>query len=128
MPTYMTIDDVRGDEQIDSRDLIELRDAMRDMLAAEDDALDADERKDMQEAIEAIDALEMEGFKDWSYGVSLIREDTFEDYARELADDIGAIRNDAQWPATCIDWEKAADDLAIDYASVRFLGYDYYVR
>jgi antirestriction protein len=125
---YMTIDDVRGDERIDSRDLIELRDAIRDMLSAEDDALEAEEREEMAAAIIAIDELEAEVGGKWNYGAGLIREDTFEDYARELAEDIGAVTGDESWPATCIDWERAARELAMDYGLVTFLGTDYYVR
>jgi antirestriction protein len=125
---YMTIDDVRGDERIDSRDLIELRDAIRDMLSAEDDALEAEEREEMAAAIIAIDELEAEVGGEWDYGAGLIREDTFEDYARELAEDIGAVTGDESWPATCIDWERAARELAMDYGLVTFLGTDYYVR
>jgi antirestriction protein len=128
MPSYTTINDVRGDARIDSRDLIELREAMQSTLDAEDDALDPDERAEMREAIAAIDELEATGLEDWPYGASFIREDTFEYYAQELAEDIGAIPEDASWPATCIDWEQAARELAMDYTSVDFLGYSYYIR
>lgn len=128
MTTYMTIEDVRGDERIDSRDLIELREAMALMLDAEDDALDADERTELGAAIAAIDELADAGVEDWIYGASMIRADTFEDYARELAEDIGAINSDASWPNTCIDWKRAAWELSMDYTSVSFLGHDYYVR
>ena len=58
----------------------------------------------------------------------MIREDAFEDYARELAEDIGAVPSDVGWPVYCIDWERAARDLAMDYMSVRFMGDDYYIR
>ena len=63
-----------------------------------------------------------------NYDPTMIREDAFEDYARELAEDIGAIPSDAGWPACCIDWEQAARELAMDYTSVRFMGDDYYIR
>lgn len=61
------------------------------------------------------------------YEPTMIREDYFTEYARELAEDIGAIDSDAGWPAYCIDWERAARDLAADYMSVRFLGRDYLI-
>ncbi len=38
-----------------------------------------------------------------------------EDFARETADSIGAINNDAVWPNNCIDWEQAARELMHDY-------------
>lgn len=115
---------LRGEERIDSRDLIETRDALkRDIKSG---ALDSDELEDATALIEAIDALEAEWFG--QYGASFIREDTFEDYARELAEDIGAVTGDEHWPHTCINWERAADELAMDYSGTRFLGYEYYVR
>jgi hypothetical protein len=64
---------------------------------------------------------------DW-YPVGLIRDSYFEDYAREFADDIGAINSDASWPNTCIDWEKAASELQMDYSSVEFDGVTYWYR
>lgn len=64
---------------------------------------------------------------DW-YPVTLIRDSYFEDYAQELASDIGAIKDDASWPYTCIDWEKAARELRVDYTSVEFDGVTYWYR
>jgi hypothetical protein len=53
---------------------------------------------------------------DW-YPVTLIRDTYFEDYARELADDIGVVQSDAKWPNNHIDWEAAATELQQDYQS-----------
>lgn len=65
---------------------------------------------------------------DWRYGATLIADDYFEDYAYELANDIGAIPDDMSWPANCIDWTKAADALKMDYTSVDFDGTTYWIR
>lgn len=65
---------------------------------------------------------------DWQHGATLIRDSYFEDYARELADDIGAVPTERTWPMTCIDWEQAARELQMDYTSVDFDGVDYWVR
>ena len=46
---------------------------------------------------------------DWEHGATLIEDSHFEDYARELASDIGALSDSNAWPATCIDWEKAGE-------------------
>jgi len=74
-------------------------------------------------------ASQAEGYAaDWRYGETLIRDSYFEEYARELADDIGAIPRDAGWPTTCIDWEQAARELQMDYTSVNFDGVTYWVR
>lgn len=72
---------------------------------------------------------EAEGYaSDWRDGATLIRDSYFEDYARELAEDIGAIGKDLPWPACHIDWEAAADALKIDYTEVDFDGVSYWVR
>lgn len=38
-----------------------------------------------------------------------------EDFAEQLAEDLGEIDKDAHWPNNCIDWKKAARELMYDY-------------
>lgn len=64
---------------------------------------------------------------DW-YPVTLIRDSYFVDYAQQLAEDIGAVDPQAGWPTYCIDWERAARDLRMDYTSVEFDGVTYWTR
>lgn len=64
----------------------------------------------------------------WEHGIVFVPELAFADYARELAEDIGAIDRDANWPLDCIDWELAARELAHDYMMLTFDGVDYYYR
>lgn len=64
---------------------------------------------------------------DWEHGETLIRDTYFEEYAQELADDIGGAKPDV-WPYTHIDWEAAARDLQQDYTTVSFDGVDYWIR
>ena len=59
---------------------------------------------------------------------TMIPADDFTEYAQELAEDIGAIDREAKWPVYCIDWERAARELKIAYASVRVNGTTYYFR
>ena len=107
------------------------------------DYLNTDDlRKRLEELEELADAeisddddLEREGLRameggiaDWLYGETLIPEDAFTDYARDLASDIGAIADDAHWPATCIDWDRAADQLRTDYTEFEYRGETYLVR
>lgn len=66
--------------------------------------------------------------EDWRGGSVLILESHFEDYAREYADDIGAIDGEARWPNNFIDWAKAADALKIDYTEVNYGGETYLAR
>lgn len=112
-----------NDEIIDSRDVIF-------WIARLEETEVIDREPEDQEALDALYALqeEAEGSPDWQYGETLIRDDYFEDYARELAEDIGAVNPDAAWPLSFIDWEAAADALRSDYFSVTFEGETYWIR
>lgn len=59
---------------------------------------------------------------------TLIRDSYFETYARQLAEDIGAIKGDEGWPLNCIDWEQATNELKMDYTTVEFDGETYHYR
>ena len=71
---------------------------------------------------------EAEGYSDWHHGAGFIADHYFETYARDLAEDIGAIGKDLQWPACHIDWEAAADALKMDYSCITLDGVDFWVR
>jgi antirestriction protein len=62
------------------------------------------------------------------YEPTLILAADFEQYAEELANDLGEIPDDAGWPMRHIDWEAAADELRHDYTSVSYAGDDYLIR
>lgn len=119
---------------IDSRDVIDRIEQLQSYgvapydpaTAPENDGGDEDERE-----LAALLALqeEAEGYsEDWQHGATLIRDSYFKEYAQELADDIGAINADASWPNDCIDWDKAARELQMDYTAVDFDGVTYWIR
>ena len=117
-----------SDDVIDSRDIIARIDTLRNEITAHSD-IDvslADEIKELK--ILELLADGAGGSPDWDHGETLISDSYFEDYARELAKDIGAINDNDSWPYTCIDWEKAASELQMDYFSVNFDGVDYWIR
>jgi hypothetical protein len=126
--------EVTADERLDSRDLIERLEELEALERSLDPEQDEEATgegsfdEDEQEELKALRELANAGIEDWPYGAQFIREDKFEDYARELAEDIGAIDDDARWPATCIDWKQAAEELASDFTTVEFMGSTYYVR
>jgi hypothetical protein len=62
------------------------------------------------------------------YGETFIADSHFEDYAQELAEDIGAVKRNAEWPYTCIDWKQAAEELKADYTSYEINGSTYWAR
>lgn len=109
-----------SDDIIDSRDVIE---RIRYLQGTKDEG----ERAELT-ALEALQD-EADGYApDWKYGCALIRNSYFEDYARSMAEDIGAIKKDMVWPCNHIDWEAAAEELKQDYTSVDFDGVEYWVQ
>jgi hypothetical protein len=118
---------------LDLRDLAEELDDLKSRRDPEnldegEEPLDDDE----QLRLEILIDLELQlGMDLGEYGdnePTLIRSDSFVEYAEELAEDIGAIDRDAGWPLQYIDWEAAADALRQDYTEVDFDGDTYYVR
>jgi hypothetical protein len=59
---------------------------------------------------------------------TLIHDDHFADYAKELAEDLDMIPSEARWPFTCIDWDAAAEELQADYSSATLDRETYWVR
>jgi hypothetical protein len=135
-----------SEDIIDSRDIIERIEELREKMSgacivpegsdwatAGDCSAHAhmDGWDELDEELKQLLALqeEAEGYSgDWKYGATLIRDSYFEEYAKQLADDIGAIDSNASWPLYCIDWERAAADLQQDYTSVDYDGVTYWVR
>jgi len=125
---------------IDSRDVVARIEYLRDYLSDLDDPTpetydpEGDPKGDRSGAVEelaTLEALEREAASaagDWEFGETLIRDDHFEDFARDYAEEIGAINRDAMWPNNCIDWERAARELQQDYTSVQFGGVTYWIR
>ena len=116
-----------------SMDVIDSRDVIARIEELENDR--DDENVGLLEIevaeLEALTALADEASDyapDWQYGATLIRDSYFEDYAQELAEDIGAIGSNATWPNNCIDWERATRELQMDYTEVDFDGVTYWIR
>ena len=66
---------------------------------------------------------------DWSYGATLIHEDYFVEYCREMLDDIGDLPKALPWYIeNNIDWKGVAEDLKVDYIEVDFAGENYLIR
>lgn len=143
----MTTIPTNNDDVIDSRSVIEaieeLEQDARDAAlndAQEWDNLPVEARSaylreslsvDELESLIALQRLadEASGYsEDWEYGAALVRASYFVEYAQELAEDIGALPEGHNWPAYCIDWERAARELQMDYSMVDFGGVDYWVR
>jgi DNA repair exonuclease SbcCD ATPase subunit len=106
-----------------SEEDIEKIEAVKERLSDAESEFGDDEAKELEE----LDAL-ADQISEWNSGETLIPCSDFIEYAQQFAEDIGAINRNMQWPCTCIDWEEAADELAMDYTEVTYRGTDYYVR
>lgn len=120
------------DDVIDSRDVIErieeLKDE-RDTAALAEELTAWDEENGEELAVLLALEEEAEGYAaDWKYGEALIRDSHFREYAQQLAEDNGEVRDDATWPHNCIDWDEAARQLQQDYTEVDFGGVAYWVK
>jgi hypothetical protein len=103
-----------NDDLIDSRDVI--------------DAWDKDSTDpEILSLGELIDECE-DCVEDWKYGVTLIRDTYFRNYAMDLADELGLMPDGYVWPISCIDWDQAERELQMDYTCVSFGGVTYWVR
>ncbi len=116
-------------------------DNMQDILDVEDitdrieeieETTDDDEKTELKELTDLLEEMRGNGGDhqwrgEW-YPGTLIRDSHFQDYAQELAEDVGAIPKGTQWPCTCIDWEWAARELQHDYTAVEYDGITYWYR
>lgn len=132
--TTETKEITNSDDVIDVRDVIARFEELEAQVvpAFEGDDEGEPEREELLTLTALLEDLKGNGGdEEWRgawYPVTLIRESHFQDYAQELAEDIGAINSDAGWPNQHIDWEAAADALLIDYTSTEFEGVTYYYR
>lgn len=135
---YDTLEDFAAGDGFDSRDamdrvaylerwIADVDDPSSDILSEDDAAQDTANRDELAQWRELI--ADTEAYSDrWSDGVYFVAEHAFEDHARQLAEDIGAIDPDAGWPIGYIDWERAADALKNDYTTVEILGRTFWYR
>lgn len=133
-------------EELKAEGIFDVRDAierLEELEAARDDVqanqgasqftFDDDDKAELATLASVLDELKGNGGDhDWRgdwYPVTIIPEAEFEDYARDMAEDIcGEQMRAATWPLSCIDWEQAARELKIDYTSADLDGISYLFR
>lgn len=111
------------DDIIDSGDV---RNRIEELTDAE--SLDDGETEELAALRDLWIELECVSTEAVQYGDVLVRDSYFVDFAQQLAEDTGAVNDNAQWPYTCIDWGEAARELQYDYSSVDFDGETYWVH
>jgi CHAD domain-containing protein len=108
-------------------DFIDSRDVLSRISELEERAdLDSEEQVEL-DALHKL-AEKGEGVEDWEDGATLIRDDVFTDYAKDLAEDLGGVPTTHTWPHYCTDWGWAARELKHDYTCIDFDGVTYWVR
>src|SRR5690349_5707605 len=118
--TYQTNTDP-GDEYIDLRDLADKLNELREELECGDAETDPELRlsedtrdalrEEMDLIIEAESQLFTPSLDEYARNEpTAILSSDFEDYARQLADDLGMVDDESPL-AFCVDWEKWADHL-----------------
>lgn len=113
-----------GESVIDSREVIALIEELRDIPVT---------RRTDDEHDELINLVRLahdgeRASDEWTHGVALVRDSYFVDYARQYAEEIGALSGSESWPHNCIDWEYAASELQSNYTSIDFDGVIYWMR
>ena len=150
MSALMRLNTYKNDNMktLDTRDLndrkIELegyRDALDTARALLAEAETEQEKEQAQESVELaeidfgeaeaeelaeLEELESE-ISEWRHGETLILDSDFVEYVEDMLKDCGDLPKDIPW-YIAIDWQKTADNIAMDYSIVTYQGQDYYVR
>lgn len=120
------------DDTIDTRDIIERIEELETEIEEYEEEKSEEELEedytyiDTKEELETLKELMDDIGSNGSDGITLINEDYFEEYAEEFACDIGAIDRGTIWPANCINWAEAADELQQEYTTVYYDGQPFY--
>ena len=112
------IDDLLDDEEdgnIEEVDRLEKnREVLKDSISYE--LKELEELREIREEVPG-----------WYGGNTLIIDDEWVAYVEEMLKDIGYITRDFPWWIE-IDWEKTAENVAVDYSTVEYKGHTYYYR
>ena len=111
---------MRGNQPInDGREFISPDDvSQRIEYLEEDEELDQEDKDELEELKQLQVDMGDEG---------IILEGHFKTYAQDMAEDIHG-NSIYEWPSSCIDWDQAVTELLIDFSSIEYDGYSYYVR
>jgi len=115
-----TIDD--EDNEYDKKELIESYESAKISLELweQDNLAELKVLRDFAEEGESLS-------RDWRHGETLIREDYWVDYVKQMLEDCGDLPRDLP-DYIEIDWDKTANNIAMDYSTLEFDGVTYYIR
>lgn len=112
------------DDIIDSRDAVLALDALKDEWASDPAGFDSEEALEaLEEFVDELNATF--GEQEVEFGITLVRDTHWDQYAEEYADEVMEIPNEM---ASYFDYDKFAEDLQQDYTEVQFDSIPYYGR
>lgn len=85
----------------------------------------ATEQTDIESLSQFID--ELNGYGDFDHGETIIHENEFTEYCKQLCIDCGDVSKDLPHYIS-IDWDDTAENLKVDYMSAEWEGHTYYMR
>jgi len=111
----------------DSRDVI----ARIEELQEDTKLINSEEEEELFDLLNLQD--ECQHSPDWNYGETIIREDYFTEYIKELIDDCYSIppeltSGDWPWRHFQLDYEAAAEEAKLDYIECGVADYNYFIR
>ena len=117
-------------DMLEVEDITNRVDELRELLEEANESDYTEERQELHFLEQTLG--EMQGYggnHQWEghwYPDYLIADRHFKTYAKELAYDIsGKELREASWPMNCIDWEKATEQLQMDYTSITIDGHEF---
>lgn len=115
--------DIRnGQNTIDVEDLRKELEALRSSELDENDEEDSERLEELEGLEDFVNEIGQCG------GNMLIHDSHMTEYAQQLAEDIGAISDSGEWPATRIDWDAAVTDMQQDYHACNWGSETYWIR
>jgi len=113
------------DEIIDSRDIMKRIDELEE----------EDRGQEEQDELDTLISLrdQAQGYGDWYYGETLIHDDYFVEYTKELIKDCWELPKEFEsgkwpWRHMQMNYEDAAEEAKIDYMELDFDGATYWMR
>jgi hypothetical protein len=133
--TTMTRTIDNAEDVIDSRDVIERIETIREMLPqsgldAWTSSIDEEQETELRSELASLEKLAKQGedyASDWEHGETLIRYSYFTEYVREMLEDCGDIPKNIPHYIE-IDWEATARNVMVDYTHIDFDGVTYLIR
>lgn len=137
---------------IDTRDLAEKRDELKEFLVDDFNLTFEKEIEDFDELTEIVDNSDNEDVEEWRddkvydfeyideindledeitnfiYGETLIPNDDFTEYCKDMVENCYNLKDVPDFIKDNINWKGVASDLEVDYSSITYQGERYLVR